>query len=105
MATIPGLEGGWARLLEPRRRGRRRRSTGTRREPSFPAGDLFQKQPHRFLGRRAVGLEEPLQLAIGVKNFHDWTNSQGGFSARKEEGLRDARVIRQQQEIKRGKED
>lgn len=52
----------------------------------------------------STSLDFSLQLAGGVKNFHDWSAGQGGFSGRKEEALRDAKMKRDQFDVKRGKE-
>jgi hypothetical protein len=44
-----------------------------------------------------------LQLANGIKNFHEWQLHQGGIFAKPEESLR-AHKLREQEEVKRGKE-
>lgn len=49
-------------------------------------------------------VDSSLQMAGGLKNFHDWTEGQGGFSARKEEALRNLTRKPAQNEVKRGKE-
>jgi hypothetical protein len=52
----------------------------------------------------SASVDFSLQLAGGIKNYHDWSSGQGGFSGRKEEALRDAATKRDQFDVKRGKE-
>src|SRR5205085_2165787 len=49
-------------------------------------------------------LDFSLQMSAGIKNYRDWEHAQGGFSARKEQALRDFHLKREQFDVKRGKE-
>lgn len=58
----------------------------------------------KSFSEESTSVDSSLQLAGGIKNFWDWSEAQGGFSARKEEALRDHELARQQHDVKRGKE-